>query len=33
MPTEKTDEYIILVAAIIEDVRLIDNIEFKLESE
>ena len=32
-PTEKTDEYIILVAAIIEDVRLIDNIEFKLESE
>jgi pantoate--beta-alanine ligase len=32
-PTEKTDKYIILVAAIIEDVRLIDNIEFKLEGE
>ena len=32
-PTEKTDKYIILVAAIIEDVRLIDNIEFKLEDE
>ena len=30
-PTEKTVEYIILLAAIIEDVRLIDNIEFKLE--
>ena len=32
-PIEKTDEYIILVAAIIEGVRLIDNIEFKLEGE
>jgi len=30
-PTEKTVEYIILLAAIIDDVRLIDNIEFKLE--
>ena len=30
-PTEKTDEYIILLAAIIEEVRLIDNIDFKLE--
>ncbi len=30
-PKEKTVEYIILLAAIIEDVRLIDNIEFKLE--
>ena len=30
-PTEKTVEYIILLAAVIEDVRLIDNIEFKLE--
>ena len=30
-PTEKTVDYIILLAAIIEDVRLIDNIEFKLE--
>ena len=32
-PTEKTYEYIILLAGIIEDVRLIDNIEFKLEGE
>ncbi len=30
-PTEKTDEYIILVAANIEGLRLIDNIDFKLE--
>ena len=30
-PTEKTYEYIILLAAIIEGVRLVDNIEFKLE--
>ena len=30
-PTTKTSEYIILAAAVIEDVRLIDNIEFKLE--
>ena len=31
-PTEQTEDYIILIAATIEGVRLIDNIEFKLES-
>lgn len=30
-PLEKTDNYIIIIAAYIENIRLIDNIEFKLE--
>tara|TARA_B100000902_G_scaffold381616_1_gene418334 strand:- start:168 stop:983 length:816 start_codon:yes stop_codon:yes gene_type:complete len=30
-PTKKTSEYIILAAALIEGVRLIDNIEFRME--
>ena len=30
-PLEKTENYIIIIAAYIENIRLIDNIEFKLE--
>ena len=32
-PTENTEEYIILIAANIENLRLIDNIDFKLEDK
>ena len=32
-PTDKTDVYIIIIAAYIENIRLIDNIEFRLEKE
>ena len=32
-PTENTKEYIILIAAYIENLRLIDNIDFKLEGK
>ena len=31
VPLEKTENYIIIIAAHIENIRLIDNIEFKLE--
>ena len=30
-PIEQTENYIIIIAAYIENIRLIDNIEFKLE--
>ena len=30
-PLEETENYIIIIAAYIENIRLIDNIEFKLE--
>ena len=32
-PTDKTDIYIIVIAAYVENIRLIDNIEFRLEKK
>ena len=31
-PTDKTQTYIIIIAAYVENIRLIDNIEFRLEN-